>query len=379
MRLTKGKFKKLLKKKNQTKRNKRPLKTLKSNKTLKPKKKIFDLSKKTFKNRQLYGGVRNTKWGGIKIPDPGEIGYVNYIVSQLDTAVSRSTSTSNPKATPSSAQPTQQTTALPQQATPSSAQPTQQNTASTQQAPPSSAQPTLLPEQFANIMSVPIPPDHTTEINLKFETIEYTKFLKDIESQTPTYNTELTKNVVEYIKTYMDVMKTQDYFYDTAVGEYKISYLYTQENGIKNIYFTMFYYKNNFGEMKNILQCLFMYDTIIFNKMTDCIINISNKTLNKEFITDPTDPHPHPPCILFYANITTFINDNIYNSLANITKYASNTTQYNGFISNEYNNNNNNNNNYKYLLYFKTGKIQFTTLDGVINIINKILTSKISK
>ena len=56
MRLTKGKIKKLLQKKNQTRKNKRPVKRLPLNKTLKPKKKVFDISKKTFKNRQTYGG-----------------------------------------------------------------------------------------------------------------------------------------------------------------------------------------------------------------------------------------------------------------------------------------------------------------------------------
>ena len=59
MRLTKGKIKKLLKKKNQSKKKKHTIKRLHLNKSLKPKRKVFDVSKKTFKNRQTYGGGIN--------------------------------------------------------------------------------------------------------------------------------------------------------------------------------------------------------------------------------------------------------------------------------------------------------------------------------
>ena len=69
--------------------------------------------------------------------------------------------------------------------------------------------------------------------NFDFEVKECTEFLKEIDDKK--YNTELTQNIVSQINYYMNEMKKHNYFYDTNVGEYKVSYLYNKSNDIKNI------------------------------------------------------------------------------------------------------------------------------------------------
>ena len=170
-------------------------------------------------------------------------------------------------------------------------------------------------------------------------------------------------------------MNRSNYLYDRSLGEYKVSYLYTESNNkIENIYFIMFYYKNNFGPMKNILQCLFIYNTIIIEDMSIYIDRISSETLSKELstMTGVEDVHP---CILFYENSTTFIrNDkNVVIKKKTISLHPVNNDHFlKGFIYNKIKN-------YNYMLYF-TQDISNADLQNniITNTIEPIINSKIT-
>ena len=234
-------------------------------------------------------------------------------------------------------------------------------------APPAPAPPAP-PAPPAQSQAQPAPT--LQQLNFKIEAIEYKKFLKNIDDKQ--YNTELTPNIELHIKFYIDKMKKENYFYDTNVGEYKVSYLYNESNNMKNIYFVMFYYKNNFGSVKDILQCLFIYNTIILdvNDMPSWITQISQNTLAKEF------PSGGSPGILFYENSSKFIKDN---SITLTEINASNQIQLqqqnmSGFIHDT------RKTNYNYILYI-SNKIDYNNLMTQIidPIIQPIIDSKISK
>jgi hypothetical protein len=211
-----------------------------------------------------------------------------------------------------------------------------------------------------------IPQTQPTSIdpNIKFKMLEYNEFLT-----TDNYNKELTKNIEVYINYYINYMNGSGYFYDRSIGEYKVSYLYTEGNDkIENIYFIMFYYKNNFGPMQNILQCLFIYNTIIIDDMTNYINKLSLMTLQAERRVS-TIPYN---CILFYENSRSFIQKNkaINTIITNFTDIQGNS-DISGFIDNT------TTPKYNYMLYFD--KIDFNTLNDIItNSMPSIIESKIN-
>ena len=210
------------------------------------------------------------------------------------------------------------------------------------------------------------------QLNFKIEAIEYKKFLKNIDDKQ--YNTELTQNIELHIKFYIDKMKKENYFYDTNVGEYKVSYLYNESNNMKNIYFVMFYYKNNFGSVKDILQCLFIYNTIILNvnDMPSWITQISQNTLAKEF------PSGGSPGILFYENSSKFIKDNSITlteiNAFNQIQLQQENKHMTGFIHDT------RKTNYNYILYISNNIYYNNLMTQIIDpIIQPIIDSKISK
>ena len=217
----------------------------------------------------------------------------------------------------------------------------------------------------------PAPPK-LQQLNFKIEAIEYKKFLKNIDDKQ--YNTELTPNIELHIKFYIDKMKKENYFYDTNVGEYKVSYLYNESNNMKNIYFVMFYYKNNFGSVKDILQCLFIYNTIILdvNDMPSWITQISQNTLAKEF------PSGGSPGILFYENSSKFIKDNSITlteiNASNQIQLQQQNMHMTGFIHDT------RKTNYNYILYISNNIDYNNLMTQIIDpIIQPIIDSKISK
>ena len=126
----------------------------------------------------------------------------------------------------------------------------------------------------------------------------------------------------------------------------------------------MFYYKNNFGNMKNILQCLFIYNTIIIDDMSDYINRISNDTLNKELSMTRAGGHV---CILFYENSTKYIK-NEKNASIKITKFPQDQSikKINNFIEI-----NASGGGYNYILYFNneidSNLLQTSILDNIID------------
>ena len=356
MRLTKGKINKLLKKRNQSKKNKRPLKRLQLNKTLKPKRKLFDISKKTFKNRQMYGGTNNQKNTELKELEE------KHIVNNLKNIFNKSRG--QPPANPANPAPPAPAPAPPSEPAPAPAP---------APAPPSAPAPAPPSEPIVN---------NFTSNGYSCELVTLKTFLSNIEQNL--YNNQLTTNIVNYINIYQDYMNTQDYFYDETVGEYKVSYIYTKnaDNLTKNIYFIMFYYKNNKGNMKNILQCLFIYNTIILDEMSSYIQELSAHTLKTEF-NNPLGVGDNNKYILFYDNSTKFINkDNQLNKssiiiendqdIRDTNKLSEYAKTPNGFIYNE------TNNNYTYILYY-LGTLDIDNLNTIMTTtIIKIIKSKIS-
>ena len=144
----------------------------------------------------------------------------------------------------------------------------------------------------------------------------------------------------------------------------------------------MFYYKNKFGSQKYILQCLFIYNTIILNDMTSWIDRISNNTLQNEFTTT-MEPRQ---CILFYQNSNNFImsaiNQHVGTSKIKIEviKSQGNEPGYKlvetSFIQNI------SNKKYNYMLYISNPKsdMNYDDINDVItnNNIGDIISSKVN-
>ena len=133
----------------------------------------------------------------------------------------------------------------------------------------------------------------------------------------------------------------------------------------------MFYYKNKFGPLDYILQCLFIYNTIILNDMTSWIDRISNNTLTTELPSGPT------PCILFYQNSYNFIMR--ANSQQDV-KYKIKMEEIGSEVNEDENKlvktsfiKNISNKNYKYMLYISNPN----NLDMVYGEINEIITNNI--
>jgi hypothetical protein len=150
----------------------------------------------------------------------------------------------------------------------------------------------------------------------------------------------------------------------------------------------MFYYKNNFGPLEHVLQCLFIYNTIIDKYIDKWIVVISENTIKHEFPNAAAPPAPPAPparpCILFYENSTKFIqnnftnysNTNNINSITLMTEINVSTTvagQISGFIldTREVN--------YNYILYISNSINYNELMNEIIDPnIDVIINSKIS-